>query len=580
MNARRRVTRDDRGIVAVLSAILAPILFGLCAFTVDVGYWYVTVGNVQRAADAAALAGVPYMPANFGQATTQALATASQDGFTTGGVTTVTVSAVPGQPSQLKVSITTTVNNTFGQILGVSTETITRSAIANYQAPLPLGSPCNEFGNGPEPTVGAANPRSANCSAAGQFWANVGSPQAGKSYGDAYQDDNCASAAAGTDFCTASGNSEYASDGYFYAIKVTQPVTNLTIQAFDPAFVSVGDLCSTNFGSGTTAASNAKNQYNYNAGTGAGSASYREDSQLYGSGQTNPYCTGDQLYTEQNNQPPDTTYTVRQPAANSSLYNPLSFPTIAGCTTTFKGFNGDLYTALNQYKQSGGAVQYAGGVPVAAATGAGGYQPQVAKEFRQWVPLCTIPGTISAGTYFVQVQSNAADDNPLGDGHNRFSLRASGSGVGDNAAIAISGLTEMAMYADLPSAHTSFYLTQVPPGAAGQILDIRLFDIGDSSQPGTVRIVPPADSGLSSFDGCVGSGPTTGALNNCSIPANSSYNGKWETISVPIPAGYTCTIANPTGCWITLTYDYGSGQPSDTTSWQASLEGTPVRLVQ
>ena len=92
--------------------------------------------------------------------------------------------------------------------------------------------------------------------------------------------------------------------------------------------------------------------------------------------------------------------------------------------------------------------------------------------------------------------------------------------------------------------------------------------------------MPPADSGLSSFSGCVGAGPTTGALNNCTIPANSSYNGKWETISVPIPAGYTCTLAAPTGCWITLTYDYGSGQPSDTTSWQASLEGTPVRLVK
>jgi hypothetical protein len=160
-------------------------------------------------------------------------------------------------------------------------------------------------------------------------------------------------------------------------------------------------------------------------------------------------------------------------------------------------------------------------------------------------------------------------------------MRAYGAGSSDKDNIAISGITDMAIYADLPSAHTSFFLTQVPPGAAGQILDVRLFDIGDSEGSGTVTIVPPSDSGMSSFTGCKGSGPTNGSLTNCSIPANSSYNGKWETISVPIPTGYTCNLATSTGCWLTLTYDYGSGnQPQDTTSWQASVEGTPVRLNQ
>ena len=72
-----------------------------------------------------------------------------------------------------------------------------------------------------------------------------------------------------------------------------------------------------------------------------------------------------------------------------------------------------------------------------------------------------------------QVQTGAANDNPLGDGHNRFSLRAFGSGASDNAAIAISGLTEMAMYADLPSSHTSFYLTQVPPDLAQTFSTVR-----------------------------------------------------------------------------------------------------------
>jgi len=38
---------------------------------------------------------------------------------------------------------------------------------------------------------------------------------------------------------------------------------------------------------------------------------------------------------------------------------------------------------------------------------------------------------------------------------------------------------------------------------------------------------------------------------------------------------------DPTACWFKLQYAYGTkNQPSDTTSWTASLEGDPVRLVE
>ena len=580
LRVRRRMRSDrERGYIAVLVAILIPVLFGMASFSVDVGNWYSVVQQVQRAADAAALAGVTYLPDNLPAAKAQALATASANGYTNSSTTTVDPEPVAGQPSQLQVTVTTTVDNSFLQILGLDTTTISRTSIATYQAPLAMGSPCNGFGNGPEPTLGAADPRSTNCSKSGQFWANVGAPKAAKSYGDAYQDGNCSSSVSGTSNCAGGVNSDYQNSGYFYSVTLSQAVSNLTIQAFDPAFVSVGDLCSQNFGSGDTAALNAKNHYNYNASTSAARASYLQDPQLYGSGQSNAYCTGDQLYTE-TGVPPDTTYTIRQPGPQSNPWDPTSYPVVGSCTRTFTGFSGDLYTALNQYQQTKTVVQYSGGAPKLAPAGPNGYQDSVAAEFRQWVTLCTFPGTAPAGTYFVQVQTNAAGDNPQGDGHNRFALRAFGTGAGDNANIAISGYTYMGIYANLDNAQTSFYLTRIQPAAAGQILQVRLFDIGDSSQPGTVTILPPADSNLSSFTNCTGSGPTNGALSNCSITANSSYNGQWESISIPIPVGYTCTSALPTGCWVTLLYNYGSGQPSDTTSWTATLEGTPVRIIK
>ena len=49
--------RGDSGAVAVLVGILAIFLLGLSAFTVDLGASYVSNRNLQKAADAGALAG-------------------------------------------------------------------------------------------------------------------------------------------------------------------------------------------------------------------------------------------------------------------------------------------------------------------------------------------------------------------------------------------------------------------------------------------------------------------------------------------------------------------------------------------
>jgi hypothetical protein len=53
--------RDDQGAVAVLVGILAVFLIGLSAFTVDLGAAYVSNRNLQKAADAGALAAAQYL---------------------------------------------------------------------------------------------------------------------------------------------------------------------------------------------------------------------------------------------------------------------------------------------------------------------------------------------------------------------------------------------------------------------------------------------------------------------------------------------------------------------------------------
>jgi len=187
---------------------------------------------------------------------------------------------------------------------------------------------------------------------------------------------------------------------------------------------------------------------------------------------------------------------------------------------------------------------------------------------------------VGPGTYAIQVKTNGLGTDAVG-GHNRFGIRATGSGATDKDAISVAGFTKMAMYGNTPSGTSKFYLARVPSGGRGQLLVVRLYDIGDGATSGsTITVIPPPEFG-SSFAGCTGAGVTNGALTSCRISVSSAYNGKWQKISVPIPATYSCNDTSPTGCWVRLKFFYGSvSTPADTTSWTASVGGDPVRLVQ
>ncbi len=551
--------RDERGFVAVLTALLIVPLIGITALTVDVGQWYVTARAAQRAADAGALAGVPYLPGSPQSAFSTAQAFTAKNGFDNTAPDVSVSTSLDNGPTQLKVSVSKTVPSVFGQLFGVSAATITRSATADYSGPVALGSPCNEYGNDPESSGKAGSV----CSAVSQFWGNVGSPAAAKSYGDAYQDKVCAS---GTDGCTAGVNSDYETNGYFYTVTVDRPVANLVIEAFDPALVHVGDLCDKNNLSGAK-------------GLGTEAVSGTTPSTRYVEGKDSPYCTGDISYSGDGGgytNIVNTQFTVRNPGPNP--WDPTSFPVRTGCSGTgvYPGYAGDLKKALDTTNADYQLKPMASSANVASA-GSAGY---VASVFRRWVPLCTIANA-QAGTYMVQVKTNGLGVDGA-SGHNRFALRAySATDSSARESVAIAGYSHMAIYANLPNATTSFYLARVPSGASGQVLNLGLFDVGDSSSAGTIRILAPPASGVS-FTNCQASGVSNGLLPSCQLTnVGSNYNAKWQTVSVPIPAGYSCNDLDPDDCWVRLQYAYGSGnQPTDTTSWVANIEGDPVRLVK
>src|SRR3954452_1791968 len=208
---RCRQRRDERGYFSVLTIIGFVTIFGMAAFAVDVGNWYWTGQREQRAADAGALAGVPNLPQNQSTAFTTAKSFTSQNGFKNGSQNVTVTTGVDGTPTRLRVTVSKTLDNYFGGLFGIPTTTITRTAVADFAGPVPLGSPCNEFGNDPD----AGSNKSAHCADTGQFWANVGSPAAPKQSGDAYQNNTCAS---GNDGCTGSVNNDYDPNGYFYLV--------------------------------------------------------------------------------------------------------------------------------------------------------------------------------------------------------------------------------------------------------------------------------------------------------------------------------------------------------------------------
>lgn len=515
--------RRDRGVVAVLTGIMSLVFIMMAAFAIDVSRWYLAAEQAQRAADAAALAGVTSLPSDTTTAFSTAQTIAGVNGFPNGATSTVTAS-VGSKPSQLVVSVTTKVSNLFAGVMGVPTTNVTRTATADFASPVSMGSPCNEFGNDPS----SDNVAATTCSANGQFWANVGSPAANKSYGDAYQDAACSS----EDGCSGGTNTDYSQNGYFYTVTLSRAVANLRLEAFDPAFVSVGDTCTANGLNGPT-------------------------NSLYAPGPSSPYCTGDALY---NSTPPTTQFTVRQPSSGSMVWDPTTYPPVTGCTTQFPGYNQSLANIQNN--------NWAGSDPTKQA---------IKSVFRQWVPLCTL-SSAPPGTYFIQVKTNGLGNDGAA-GHNRFALRAYSTSDGTaSSAISIAGNQRMGIYANLPSATASFYLARVPTVSAGRYLTISLFDIGDSNQSGQVTVVDPQGNVPT---GCTGTGVVSGPLSTCGVTANSSFNGRWQYILVPVPTTYSCTDSDPTKCWYRLKYNYGSGsQPSDTTSWAASIAGDPVRLIQ
>lgn len=565
-SGRRRV-RGEKGYALILAALMLLPLIAFAGFSTDVGAWYARASRIQRAADAASLAGVVWMP-DTGRATTEALIAARRSGFDSATDPNITITVTPIGQQRLRVTIRDAEVDQFFSTMFINNVSVAREATAEYVKSVPMGSPINSLGNDPD---GGLTPN---------FWLNISGPQGHKANGDRHTAKRCDGGGGSFSGCDGqtptSTNVEYSEDGYTYRIQVSAVSAGaLNIQVFDPAFFYTGDTCDT----GNLLDPNEANyvtERNTLVAQGLTDAATR-----YVRGNT-AYCPGDQDINGRNVQ---TTYIVRGP--DNTPFDNLDNPVITSCTRTFDAYGGDVYPLLNQNDGISDGPMGSENVPFPS-------------HFRRWFTMCSIPaGTVQAGDYFLQMRTAANRSTPPSSllnydssittgGFNRYALRAGfGSSIsGAGVSLFADGRLPIYVNQGQGAPNTSFYLARITPEYAGQILQLEFYDVADGSNS-DLTVLPPPDQTGSALSNCTfirddsppavvtsGTGCTITGLNN------ATYNGKTVTVQIPIPPNYGCATASATGCWFKVDLDFNGGNPADTTTWSARVLGDPVRLVE
>jgi Flp pilus assembly protein TadG len=172
----RTARRAARGQVMLLFALMAVLLLVIGGLAIDAGMSYFSSDQVERAAAAAALAGVAYLPGDVPAADNAALVEASRNGFTNGVATAVVnVQQPTGTTNELKVSITVSVPTTFLSIVGFPAHPVQRSATAEFLPPVALGQPGASQGSALSPACNGITPANMYCSSPGTGLGSGGS---------------------------------------------------------------------------------------------------------------------------------------------------------------------------------------------------------------------------------------------------------------------------------------------------------------------------------------------------------------------------------------------------------------------
>ncbi len=556
----------SRGQVLVIFVGSLVVMLGFCAIVLDVSWFWVNVLRLQRAADAAALAGVVSLPGDVPGAQAAAVRAAAQDGYSLSnncGADGITPAAIPGicvnqDPAnmrQLDVTVSAPVSTFFMRVFGMTNVTAIRNAKAKFELPVPMGSPLNYYGVYQLCSVAgtcSAQPDAVSGTLPSQgFFGAIEGEGSNRSTGDAF---------APYYNGKPTTNAQYNATGYDYQLIL--PSSGGKVWIFDPTFCATATKSS---GSG-------------HAGAG--------DHWL---GPNNP--TGESTYYQ--------------------LWNTNNAPLNSGLWTKIAD-SGSLFENENQIDRSATygsttLTNYADqGTPSTAKDCQAGSGTDATKGgywHNKWWPLASNLAT--GGTYILRVMTTNPDGvtGNLGQSfENMFSFEVTGGGAGK-----IYGNGRMVTYANVDSGAQTFYLAQVDQTTgAGKTMEIDLFDPGDVGQSAWLQILSPdgslankyatfswkadanAASGHTSSGGTVsclqtfggtGAAPPSGCPNLTT--GGTFYQNSWVTILIPLPSTYGTTGLTPPGDpapgWWKIKYTVQSA--NDTTTWMVGVRGNPVHLV-
>ncbi len=535
------------GQVVVIFALMLTVLIGLMGIAIDTTYAWRESLRVQRASDAAALAGVVYMPGNDGGALAKDTATkeANKNGLTIVDPTTISFPKADN-PRELDVTITTPVPTFFSRIFGINSFTVSRSSKSVYVTPVPMGSPLAYFGTyqlcskadacaAQSTAVAGGGTLGVSISSQGFFGAIEGQGS-NKSTGDAYATNYDGKPTI---------NGQYTSDGYLYVVEGGS--AGGSVYLFDPMFCATVSKSSGHSGVGDhwlgtpTAVSTyyiLKDTFN----TPLATKGWKETARL--------------VETDQNTVDMGPTY-GNNSTTNFAGYSDSGVPTApTDCQNTVVGSN---------------------------------------SHHNQWVLL----GAVAANeTYSLQVTTtdpSSPNANLSQNFENMFSIAVTGGGR-------VYGSGAMVTYANVDSGSQDFYLAQIDRSAgAGKTIEIDLFDVGDVGAASWVQLLPDgspawqpvsfsytadanggnrhsAPGGTTCLQAFGGSGTAPPGCGEKATSGGQFYQNSWVKIMITLPTTYGDASHPLTqNGWWKIRYTVSKG--NDTTTWQVSILGNPVHLI-
>lgn len=536
---RRRQGRDERGVAVILLALTITSVLLAAAFAVDVGWWYVRAQQVQRAADAAALAGVVWMPGDFSRAASTALESARTNGFVD-GVDDVSVQVSVGATErQLAVRIVDgKVARFFSGASSSDPVSIGRRAVAQYELPVPLGGPESQLGGGINGLHLAVN---GFCSRRSE----------GDDISSAYYHPtptgniDCRTPyATSTPTSPVAKNPDYRSSGYTYVVNIPPKLSDSTCRVASPP-----SDCSHTGTDVTIQVQDPKINTNVASPVADIYAGYAN---AIGCGASRPGTTLLSVYRADGTPLDDSDNPLMTPpgivsegleAATSSAWEDL-------VTVPLGSLSGRYLVR----------VRSAADQACAAWSNAFGIRAQRGSTF-------TLCSTITSAASY-------AASCPQVYGLDAMGLRASVAG-------GLVPCTTTSVAGDLCA---TFYLAQVDPAYAGRQMVITLFDPGEGAQ--RLRVLAPdrtTASGLKSTaftfqtsDTGTSISGSAGAANGLDVTGNQ-FNDRKLQLSLTIPTAADLAVSSG---WFKVEYEVVNGSTLiDRTTWGVTVHGTPVHLV-